>query len=144
MRFTVDKKTRVRGFDLTPMIDVVLQLVIFFLFTAQFGELARTEIDLPNEPGEQAETTEQPTFIIDIDAQGELYLQSDPISLEAFVSLVSREIERAGSAEHISIRVRPDRLSRAADLNALTRRVAELGVARWSLATVAPDGRATP
>ncbi len=124
------------------MIDVVFQLVIFFLFTAQFGELTHTEIDLPREPGEQEESAGKPTFVLDLNDRGELYLQSEPITLDAFVALVSREVERSGGPDAVSIRVRPDRLSRAADLNRVTRRVADAGLARWSIATAPPNGGA--
>lgn len=126
------------------MIDVVFQLVIFFLFTAQFGELTHTEVDLPRQPGEQEASSEKPTFVLDINERGELYLQSDPITVDAFVALVSKEIQRVGSPESVSVRVRPDRLSTAADLNRVTRRVSELGVSRWSIATIAPSGEGAP
>ncbi len=144
MIFSRPTRSRPRGFNLTPMIDVVFQLVIFFLFTAQFGELTHTEIDLPRQPGERNESSSKPTFVLDIDDRGQLFAQSEPISVEAFAALVSREIDRLGSPDSISVRVRPDRNSPAADLNRVTRRVAELGVSKWSIATIAPDGKTQP
>ncbi|MCH8037092.1 MAG: biopolymer transporter ExbD, partial [Proteobacteria bacterium] len=38
---------------MTPMIDVVFQLMIFFMYTAQFAQVTRTAIDLPDEAGEE-------------------------------------------------------------------------------------------
>jgi biopolymer transport protein ExbD len=38
--------------DITPMIDVVFLLIIFFMTTAQYALLTRTELNLPKEKGE--------------------------------------------------------------------------------------------
>lgn len=140
MNFTQPNRTRIRAFDLTPMIDVVLQLIIFFLFTTQFGELTRTPIDLPRERGEEQHQRTPPTFVVDLDDRGRYLLQSEPVSLDRLAALVSAEIDRAGP-DAVSVQLRPDRLSRARDMNAITRRLAELGVSRWSIATI-PDGGA--
>ncbi|MEZ6317922.1 MAG: biopolymer transporter ExbD [Phycisphaerales bacterium] len=139
MNFGARQRSRISAFDLTPMIDVVLQLIIFFLFTTHFGELTRTAIDLPREPGEERTERPPPTFVIDLDDLGRYLIQSEPVSLDRLVSLVREEVERSGP-DNVSVQVRPDRLSRARDMNALTRRLAELGVARWSIATV-PEGK---
>lgn len=140
MNFTQPSRTRIRAFDLTPMIDVVLQLIIFFLFTTQFGELTRTPVDLPREPGEEQRERTPPTFVVDLDDRGRYLLQSEPVSLDRLAALVSAEIDRAGP-DAVSVQLRPDRFSRARDMNALTRRLAELGVSRWSIATI-PEGGA--
>ena len=47
------EQSRTAAFDLTPMIDVVLQLIIiFFMYTTQFAQVMRSELDLPQETGE--------------------------------------------------------------------------------------------
>jgi len=143
MKFGPRDRSRIHAFDLTPMIDVVLQLIIFFLFTTHLGELTRTKIDLPREPGEEQTERPPPTFVVDIDDQGRYLMQSHPVSLEELASIVNAEIARAG-ADNVSVQVRPDRLSRARDMNALTRRLAEIGVSRWSLATLPDAAGGTP
>ncbi len=48
MRFGAARHTE-RGVavDLTPMIDVVFLLIIFFMTTAQFARLTRADVELP-------------------------------------------------------------------------------------------------
>ncbi len=137
MRFSPGQSERLRAFDLTPMIDVVLQLIIFFMFTSQFGELSRTEVELPREPG-QDERTEPATLTVDLTATGELIFESEPISLESFARIAGIEIERAGAADLVTVRVRPDQRCLAAHLNRVMDRLSRAGVNRWSIGTIDP------
>ena len=50
MRFDARRrKSRLLPVDMTPMIDIVFQLLIFFLTTAQLAQFSRAEMDLPEE-----------------------------------------------------------------------------------------------
>ncbi len=137
MKFATEQSDRIRAFDLTPMIDVVLQLIIFFMFTSQFGELSRTEVELPREQG-QEERADKATLTVDLTATGELVFESEPISLESFARIAQIEIERAGSADLVTIRVRPDRRCLAAHLNRMMDRLSRAGVSRWAIGTLDP------
>ena len=138
MRFARPHEDRIRAFDLTPMIDVVLQLIIFFLFTSQFGELTRTEVELPRETG-QEDLASKPTLAVDLTRDGVILLEREPVTLEGLAQIASIEIERARDAELVSVRVRPDRECRAAHLNRLMNRLARVGVRRWSIGTMDPE-----
>ena len=138
MKFGPPSSERIRVFDLTPMIDGVFQLIIFFMFTAQFGQLTRSAIDLPREGGERDAAPEKPSIVIDIDEAGRLLVLSEPTSIDAIAAMLDAEIQRAGGPDGVSVQVRADRLGRAALLNEVTRRAAELGVTRWSIATIDP------
>ena len=50
-----DKQERLLPVDMTPMIDIVFQLLIFFLTTAQLAQFSRAAMDLPQEAGEETE-----------------------------------------------------------------------------------------
>ncbi len=140
MRFsTVDRK-KFRTFDLTPMIDVVLQLIIFFMFTSQLGRITQTEVDLPLEPGEKQIAQAPPSFVLDLLEDGELILDGRPISLAQFSRLVDLEISRAGGPEHVTILIRPDRLAPAKHLSDLALRLREQGVGKWQIGTTDPLG----
>ena len=45
--------------DMTPMIDIVFQLLIFFLVTAQLSQHSRADLELPQEAGETGTKKEQ-------------------------------------------------------------------------------------
>ncbi len=124
--------------DLTPMIDVVLQLIIFFMFTNQFGQLAHTAVDLPKEAGEQSRDAAKPSLVIDIEANGGLRLDGRPLQHESLLRVLAREIDRAqGDATRVDVLVRADRAAPAAHLNRLAEDFAARGVRRWRLATEA-------
>lgn len=133
------RAVRVRGFDLTPMIDVVLQLIIFFMVTSQFGRIARTTVELPREPGEKAAET-IPSLVIDITREGSFVVDSRPLAFDRVVALVEREAARHGNPDTMIVLVRPDRGASAGSLNRLAEELARLGVRRWSIATRAEGG----
>ena len=60
--------------EITPMIDVVFLLIVFFMTTAQFARVTRTELDLPLEQGEQEEQPEEAGFVVNINADGSIIL----------------------------------------------------------------------
>lgn len=133
------RKSTVRGFDLTPMIDVVLQLIIFFMFTSQFGRISRTTVDLPVEPGEKAPEV-LPSLVIDITSTGAYVIDERQLAFDRVLAVVGREIDRHGSPEQVVILIRPDRTATAGSLNRLADEMARLGVRRWSIATQAEGG----
>lgn len=134
---------RQRGFDLTPMIDVVLQLIIFFLFTSQFSQLIRSPIDLPEQPGEQSAAVGPGLVVVDVRQDGTILIANEPVSLDGAVRILQAEIaRRGGEAEGVELLVRADRAARAATVNDLVDRLAVLGVRRWQVGTAdVPGGR---
>ena len=70
MRFASrNKPDRLLPVDMTPMIDIVFQLLIFFLTTAQLAQFSRAEMDLPQEAGEQTEAAEEAGIIVNLLAE---------------------------------------------------------------------------
>ena len=53
MDFTRGADRRHLAVEITPMIDVVFLLIIFFMVTARFARDTRAELNLPQEKGEQ-------------------------------------------------------------------------------------------
>ena len=83
--------------------------------------------------------------MIDLTGTGEILVEREPMTLEGVAFLIESEIRRAGDAEMVSVRVRPDRACRAAHLNRLMNRLAQLGVRRWSIGTIdEPVGGGAP
>lgn len=57
MKFSRDDRKQNLTFDLTPFVDVVFQLLIFFMVTTTFVVSSAIDIDLPKAKGEAAETS---------------------------------------------------------------------------------------
>lgn len=128
-------------FDMTPMIDVVLQLIIFFMYTSSFAQMSRTPIDLPEEPGDKAERLAPETVTIDIDARGQLLVEGEPLSLDEIARFVQLEIDSApDDPDAVGVLIRPDRSLPSGAVNRIAQRLTELGVRRWKVATSVPPG----
>tara|TARA_A100000171_G_scaffold48413_1_gene55844 strand:+ start:11736 stop:12137 length:402 start_codon:yes stop_codon:yes gene_type:complete len=128
--------------DLTPMIDVVFQLIIFFMFTSQFGDLRRTEVDLPREQGEEETVQQQAAMIIDVTREGTYRFESQETSLLEVERIASAGVMNQSESTPFDVLIRPDRNAPVAHLDRLLLRLSNVGVQKWKLATVEPDGGA--
>lgn len=124
--------------DLTPMIDVVLQLIIFFMLTSSFGDLRRTEIDLPRQPGDEVVDRREPALIIDLTGDGRTLVNSREISLVELERLARSGLAAAPDSEPFDVLIRPDRNAPARELDRVLSRLAATGIDRWKLGTVEP------
>lgn len=129
--------------DLTPMIDVVFQLIIFFMFTSQFGELRRTEVDLPREQGEEETTRQQAAMIIDLTREGTYRFESEDTSLLEIERIAAIGVANQSEGAPFDVLIRPDRNASVVYLDRLLLRLSSVGVQKWKLATVEPDGGAS-
>ncbi len=80
--------------DLTPMIDIVFQLVLFFMVSTTFVDAPGIEIDLPKASAETV-LTEKDDLNIWVTSDGALYLDEEPISLDALRSVLQQSSESA-------------------------------------------------
>ncbi len=65
--------------DLTPLIDVVFLLLIFFMLSTSFNETHWLDVQLPNIDETQHTTTEDSSFVIGIDPAGDLHINEKNI-----------------------------------------------------------------
>mgnify|MGYP001214349153 CR=1 FL=1 len=126
--------------DMTPMIDVVLQLIIFFMFTSQFAQTARSPIDLPEEQGDENPVTGPQTVTVDIDGSGQILVEGDVVSLDELVRLINVEIASVGEAAGVTVLLRADAEVPALHLNRVAERLSGLGLKGWRLGTIKPIG----
>lgn len=137
MRFRRSPDPPEAGFDLTPMIDVVLLLIIFFTMTAQFARTAGTPVDLPRQRGEPAGRSPDHRIVIDIDRFGALILLGRRVSIADLARAVKTEVDRSPTPPDVLIRA--DRACRSIHLNRLAAALASAGVRNWKLATEGQD-----
>lgn len=121
--------------DMTPMIDIVFQLLIFFLVTAQMAQATRETLDLPKEKGEETEDREQAGLTINLLADGSVVVNDETLSLEALDRLVDQAITRAGGVDALKPLVRADRKCDAVRLNEVFNHLSSRGLTAIRLAT---------
>ena len=142
MRFDARRrKSRLLPVDMTPMIDIVFQLLIFFLTTAQLAQFSRAEMDLPEEAGEQVETAEEAGIIVNVLADGSIEIAGEILG-DASFSVLAEELvidHRGDDLARLRPLVRADRNAPAARLNRVLEMLQAAGVPAVRIAT-APGG----
>lgn len=76
----LDAKKRKAVLNITPLIDVLFILIIFFTITSTFLEQPGMKLDLPN--AESAQTHKVEKAIVYITDKSEVFLQGQPIALD--------------------------------------------------------------
>lgn len=136
MRLMGRRHTEEASFDLTPMIDVVMLLIVFFTLTAQFTRTEQAALDLPAQEGDPGRVEPDTALYVDVDAGGKISIEGTTITL---LELAQPHWLGADPGA-IDVIVRADRNCPIAKLNEVARTLQVAGVVRWKLAT-APEGK---
>ena len=142
MNFTRQKKReRLLPLEMAPMIDIVFQLLIFFLATAQLAEVSRAELDLPQEAGESAEVGEEAGLVVNILANGDLLIDENLLTDEQFAVMVEELVLELDSERLARLRplIRADRSAGAGRLNRVLTLLQRSGIPAVRIAT-SPGG----
>ncbi len=141
MRFvTARERKRTLDIEVTPMIDVVFLLIIFFMTTAQFARMTRADLALPLEPGEQDRAPEEAGLVINITQEGEIIVTDQSFDLAALEQLVRAEIQLHSDRppQQLKLLIRADKNAESARLNEVVRLLQSLDVGSARLATEVP------
>jgi len=95
MNFRKSTKGHPPDINMTPLVDVVLLLVFFFMVTAQFSVLPGLKLLLPGIKSEarvQVKPTER--LEITVTSDGDIYFEEEPTTLKN----LSLHLERTGAA----------------------------------------------
>jgi len=82
------QETEVSGLDLSPLLDVVFILLIFFIVSTVFVRESGVDVDKPESVA--ASELERASIIIAITAQGEVYQGGSRIGLEGVRTVVEQ------------------------------------------------------
>ena len=130
-----ESRPREAGFDLTPMIDIVMLLIVFFTLTSQFTRNDQRAVDLPRERGESAEHVAPSTLFLDMDADGRLSEGGEMIELDDVAARVAKSKASNPSGGKADLMLRADRRCTAAQVNRVASALAKAGVKVWKIAT---------
>ncbi len=93
------------GINLTPMIDVVFLLLIFFLVESRFAQEERSmRIELPNASAAVPMTQRPRELVVEIDQQGQLMLDGARTTLAAVEQSLTQAVTDNPSTQSVIVR----------------------------------------
>lgn len=120
--------------NLTPLIDVVFLLLIFFMVSTTFEHQSRIQIELPEATASPEEIEEESIEII-IDAEGRYFIGEEQVVNTELKTLKSAISKVLGDRKVVPVTIRADaRTPHQAVITALDA-TSQLGLTQISLAT---------
>ncbi len=122
------RRPRDRNLDLTPLLDVVFQLLIFFMVSSQFVS-PKAKLDLPvGRPGIQPEASS--SIRVEVAAGGEMRVEGEVVADAGYEAAVKAAMEGRGVDR---IQFHGDRTMDFGDFVGLMERAQEVGVKAFEI-----------
>ena len=125
--------------NLTPLIDVVFLLLIFFMVSTTFKEDARIKVQLPEAEGEEITAEEPRVLEIVIDAAGTFYVNERMVVDRKRYTLQKAIAGAAGDDREIPVIIKADAKSPHQSVMTAMDAASQLGLLRFSFAATRPD-----
>ena len=111
MSFNLDKPTALTSLSLTPLIDVVFLLLIFFLVATKFAEEERElDVRLPDASAAQPLISQPKELFVNVDQHGRYYVTGRTLTLDQLYPVLKAAwVNNPGRA---SVIIRADRRCR--------------------------------
>ncbi len=126
--------------NMTPMIDVVFQMIIFFVCTVQLEQEAISEfIALPDSPHGPmvAEARDPRTITIEVDDRGRFFIARTPLSEAKLRKVLAKTVIDYGRfGPSIPIRIRADGRAEHADVKRVLDACTSVGLHKISFVAV--------
>lgn len=133
MRLARHRRTTFSGFNMTPMIDIVFLLIIFFMTVSQISRTSGRVVELPKVDG-GGKPLEAISITLTIDEQGNYLAGDRTMGIDEVIRAVSAEFDRVERRpENLRILVRCDRNAPGSHFNELARRLDSLGIRQVSV-----------
>jgi len=119
---------------MTPMIDVVFQLIIFFIVTIKMEQSINEDIQLAKaEYGPMIEEEDPRTMVVEIDRRGWISIHGAQLSRSKFQKIM---IGRAKRYRQFPVLIRADRKTPHKDVRAVMDICSKIGIWRINFAAI--------
>ena len=126
-RKTVDEDQEM---NLTPLIDCVFLLLIFFMVTTVFKQPYSLQVELPE--ARQEEQMEEKELVGSITAEGRMEINREPVTVENLAQVLLREKKGTGS---LTLILRTDKMTKHKWVLEVLEVAKSVGIERIVLAT---------
>lgn len=136
MKFNSPSSDDDAAINLTPLIDVVFLLLIFFMVSTTFDTTSQLKIKLPEASENKTTSAVKPLYLM-IDAKGRFFINSRKLSSQKSEALLFA-LQSVVKGSNIPIVIQSDASSPVQSLVTAMDVVARLGLSKVSIATTRP------
>ena len=123
--------------DMTPMIDVVFQLIIFFIVTMKMEQDINPDIKLADaKNGPIIEELSPATIVVEVSKSGRISIHNAQLSRAKFRSIMTSRKKRMGM---FPVLIRGDHRARHEDIRAVMDICTDIGIWRINFAATQED-----
>lgn len=127
MRLSRHRRATLPELNMTPLIDIVFLLIIFFMTVSQVSRINSERLELPELAGSQDQ--EVATLTININAAGQPIIAGRQVDVRGVVAAVGQTLaDRDLGPSQIKVVLRVDRNSRSEPVNDIVKQLEALGV----------------
>ncbi len=124
--------------DMTPMIDIVFLLIIFFMTVSQVSEVNRERLELPELAG--SEEQKRSSLTVNVDREGQVIVSGNPITSGELLAYVSRELAQVNDdPSRLNVVIRADERGTSRAVNRIVSSLAKLQLNRVRIAVEVPQ-----
>lgn len=121
--------------NLTPLIDVVFLLLIFFMVSSTFDRHAKLKVQLPQAEAQMQQTQDKPV-VLSIDAGGKYYIDDRQVINEQLETLKNALRQTVGERTDVTLLLRADGRTPHQSVVRAMDAASQLGLTKLSIATV--------
>lgn len=123
---------------MTPMIDIVFLLIIFFMTVSQISAVNHERVELPKLEG--SEDQKPVVLTVNVTAEGEIVVAGDRMDVTQFISLVSNELVKVGDdPNRLTCVIRADQNSESRTVNEIAKALKQMQIQRVRFAVETPQ-----
>lgn len=138
MRLTKHKRSTSAGINMTPMIDIVFLLIIFFMTVSQVSEINKERLELPKLTG--SEDQKRTSLTVNVDQAGDIVVSGNRITTTELLTFVSRELDKVGdNPDRLSVVIRGDERGDCRTVNEIMESLAGMEVKKVRIAVQVPE-----
>lgn len=135
MNFRPDRKEDNVEVNLTPLIDVVFLLLIFFMVSTTFDRHASLKVQLPEASAKMEQKQEDP-LVLSIDASGKYYINDRQVVNTTLETLKIALRKSIGDRKDVALVLRADAKTPHQSVVRAMDAASQLGLTRLSIATL--------
>lgn len=139
MRLARKRRDAIIAMNMTPMIDIVFLLIIFFMTVNQVTEISKERLALPLLKGGEDQVAS--SLVVNVDKDGSVVVSGLRYTVVQLVTMIDEQIRMLGDdPARLKVVVRADRSGASRTVNEVVSALGRLGVSRVRIAIESGEG----